>query len=350
MFASLSLFEGLLLFATGYSLAYVIAYVILNRIHSPRALAITLNALLYSLLILPLFIPPEHRVIRFFSFLPLFNFSIRNFDLMTQARVNPAYAISFINYIRFTTAGFGVENPLAAPGEIPNRRIREGMSRIFFGLVKFAYVLALVGANTYFRTIEWAYWVSVFCKIHYFYVFADAMMDVYFGFYLFAGKNVSSIYKEPILARSPADFWTNRVNLFVGQSLFRFVYIPVGLRFGADIGILSAFLFSGFLHEYQFDVSSTAITGHLLAFFALQGFAVAAEMRGKRIVRRRWTNFYKKASQNRVLPYLTIPLQLAFLILTAEIALRSFDMVIEMHDLDLIKNIIHFLGIPPFPW
>jgi len=350
MIASLTLVESLFIFSLGFALAFPAAYVILTRVRSPRALTLVLNALLYSLLILPLFIPPSFKLVRFFSFLPLFSFSIRNFDLMTQARVNRKFTISFRDYLRFTTAGFGVEEPLTLNGTPPPRQIREGIFRILTGFGKFAYVSILIVANTYFRTLEWAYWVNIFCKIHYFYVFADGMMDMYFGFYLFAGKKVSPIYREPILARSPADFWTNRVNLYVGQSLFRFVYIPIGLKFGADVGILCAFLFSGLLHEYQFDVSSTAITGHLLAFFALQGLAVVTEMRSKRIIRRKWRKFYRKASQSRLLPYFTVPLQLLFLLFTAEIAIRSFDAIIEMHDLELVKHFISMFNLPAFPW
>ncbi len=83
--------------------------------------------------------------------------------------------------------------------------------------------------------------------------------------------------RHPILARTPADFW-RRYNREAGRFLYEdvFRYVSGGRPLP---GILLLFLFNGLLHEYLALVMSGRLTGFQMAYFGIQGFAVAATWR-----------------------------------------------------------------------
>lgn len=347
MTGAINLIEPLLLFSLIYFLAFPLGYLIVSRSKSSSTMALFFLPLFIAVLASPLIIPPSHPAIRFLLFIPIFNSLIRNSDLVIQIKNLPRIKNSLHEYLRYTTSGFGAEN--SAPDSRPNRKsgIKQGFINTFSGLVVIFLILLLLLANTYFRTPEWAYWLSTGCKMLYFYLAADALANLYFGISLFSGRSVTPIYHEPLLARSPADFWTNRMNLNVQQALYRFIYVPVGSRMGAFLGVFCVFIFSGVFHEIQFDLSASRITGYPLLFFAIQGAAVVAELKFKRYIRRRHSRFYQQVSRNQFLDFIFIPLNLLFLLFTGSFGIKAFDLIIDVHNLEPIKHILYFLHLPP---
>ena len=83
---------------------------------------------------------------------------------------------------------------------------------------------------------------------------------------------------HPLTARSPADFW-RRYNRWIGESLREDIFRLVGGRRRPVLATLVVFLVSGALHEYVFSVAVGGVQGYQLAFFSLQGIAVAATLR-----------------------------------------------------------------------
>ncbi|MCX5868326.1 MAG: hypothetical protein NT009_12785 [Proteobacteria bacterium] len=345
----MNLAQSLSVFFSLYFLAFLPGYFVLAHTKKFKSAFLTLLPLHLLILALPFLISPEHKLIRFFLFIPLFNLVIQNLnqaDCIAQGRIS---TLSFRDYFSNIASGFGGENHDASEKTDRDKRVKTGLRYLHFGLVKFLFTFVLILANTYFRTPEWGYWVSVASKVIYFYIIAVGLTDFYYGFCLLAGQKITPIYREPILATSPWDFWSNRVNLYVGQSLFKYLFLPLANRMGAVAGVLATFLFSGLIHEYQFDVSSNKITGYLLLFFALQGLAVAAELVIKRILRRRFTKFYKQASRSPVLPFILVPVQITFMILTGSIALKSFDLIIDLHNIEPLREWLSSSFLPPFP-
>jgi hypothetical protein len=100
-----------------------------------------------------------------------------------------------------------------------------------------------------------------------------------------SGQPARELMLAPVLARTPADFW-RRYNRPVNQWLHVHAFLPVGGRRAPVAAILFAFFVSGLIHEYLFAIPLGRVCGHQMAFFLLQGAAVAATAR--RRPRRAW--------------------------------------------------------------
>lgn len=85
---------------------------------------------------------------------------------------------------------------------------------------------------------------------------------------------------EPLLARTPADFW-RRYNRWIGQFLQEDVFKPLGGRRHPARITMIVFALSGVGHEYIFWIATGRVQGYQLAFFLLQGAAVVLTMRIK---------------------------------------------------------------------
>jgi hypothetical protein len=95
---------------------------------------------------------------------------------------------------------------------------------------------------------------------------------------LLCGYSVLPLTDEPIAARTPADFW-RRYNCEVSRFLREDFFKPVGGLRRPVRGILAAFAFSATLHEYLSWLVTGRVYGYQLAYFALQGVAVAVTYR-----------------------------------------------------------------------
>ena len=100
-----------------------------------------------------------------------------------------------------------------------------------------------------------------------------------------AGRPARDIYRTPILARTPADFWRryNRpVTVYLEENVLRF------FRRRPFTGIALAFFASGVLHEYLVAITIGRIEGYQMAFFSLQGIGVLLTARYKPRGAARW--------------------------------------------------------------
>jgi hypothetical protein len=82
------------------------------------------------------------------------------------------------------------------------------------------------------------------------------------------------------LARTPADFW-RRYSRVIGQFLYEDVFKQVGGRRAPARATLIVFAVSGLFHEYAFGIVTERLQGYQMAFFMVQGLAVAATQRIK---------------------------------------------------------------------
>lgn len=96
--------------------------------------------------------------------------------------------------------------------------------------------------------------------------------------HLLAGIAVSPIQRNPILAQSIREFWSERWNLPVNGWLESLVFRPMNARFGPGTGVMAAFTVSGLLHGWMFLVS-IGIVGAVMAcaFFVFNGMLVLVE-------------------------------------------------------------------------
>ncbi len=83
------------------------------------------------------------------------------------------------------------------------------------------------------------------------------------------------LYRNFFLAPTPAEFW-RRYNRPVTQFLHDDVFLPAGGSRAPLRATLAAFAVSGLLHEYIAAIGVGRVQGFQMAFFLVQGLAVAA--------------------------------------------------------------------------
>ena len=353
MFESISIYEGIGLFALGYFFAFLPAYLVLSRAKSTWVTAICFVPLFALVMVLPLLIPNTegaifNKLLRFFLFLPLYNFVLRNIDLAVQRKNSPDEPFTFKYYLNFISTGFGTQD---APTGKPKPDFKGGFTYLGGALWDIGCGCFFIFLNTYLRTEEWNYPFSIISKVGYMYWFASGMANLNFSYCRFTGKDVSAIYHAPIRALSPEDFWSNRLNLYIRGYLLRFVYLPIGGPKRPGIGILATFMVSGMIHEYQFDCASMdpAGFGWVFLYFNMHGLAVMTEQKLKRYFRRNHKAFYQKASQSPAMPFVFVPIHCLWQLFTGAIGYMSFDKIVNLHQIGFVQNFLASLPLPPFP-
>jgi hypothetical protein len=99
------------------------------------------------------------------------------------------------------------------------------------------------------------------------------------------GVNAQPLMDWPIRSKSVSEFWGKRWNRAFRDLTHQFVFRPLVARLGPTVGSLSAFLFSGWIHELAITVPAGAGYGGPTAYFLLQGVGLLVErsQAGKRL-------------------------------------------------------------------
>jgi hypothetical protein len=92
------------------------------------------------------------------------------------------------------------------------------------------------------------------------------------------GGRARDFMHAPYAARTPADFW-KRYNRPAQQFFYEDIFLRCGGLHAPVRATLVTFAFSGVIHEYLFVIATGQLRGYQLAFFLLQGCAVAATWR-----------------------------------------------------------------------
>jgi D-alanyl-lipoteichoic acid acyltransferase DltB (MBOAT superfamily) len=96
------------------------------------------------------------------------------------------------------------------------------------------------------------------------------------GYRLLGGTALDPM-RNPILAKTPADFW-RRWNRPAHHFLNEYAFLPAGGFRRAVRATLATFGVSGLVHEYVFGIAAGRIQGYQILFFWLQGCVVVATM------------------------------------------------------------------------
>ncbi len=152
------------------------------------------------------------------------------------------------------------------------RLLLRGMLQIVAGVLLFRWAL---GADI----SRHGFWIDHTVKVFAVYLFAlDGAWVLLSGALGLMGMHVMSYSIHPIVARTPADFW-RRYNREAGRFLFEDVYKPLRDRAPLRRAIFVTFLVNGLYHEYLAALLIGSVTGYQVAFFSLNGLAVAATHR-----------------------------------------------------------------------
>lgn len=95
------------------------------------------------------------------------------------------------------------------------------------------------------------------------------------------GLDYDDPFDHPLLARTPAEFWSRRWNTWINHMLHRYVFVPSGGWRRPARGILAAFAASAVLHEGFVIVGTREISGWMGGFFLIQGALVIATSRSR---------------------------------------------------------------------
>ncbi len=224
----------------------------------------------------PWMIPPEARIARFLTAVYAAVLILKMWDLHLGAErsVRPR----FVEFLGF----------LANLPSLVHRRTgterqpmpRENGIALCRSLVEFS--LALLAFNLLLR-VDWGstpFLIEHVLKSSVFFVGATALFSASAAAARVFGGYAPEPMIRPLLARSPADFW-RRYNRWVGEGLREDLFHPIGGRRRPVLATLAVFAVSGLLHEYVFAAAVGSVQGFQLAFFLVQGAAVAVTLRVK---------------------------------------------------------------------
>jgi hypothetical protein len=117
-----------------------------------------------------------------------------------------------------------------------------------------------------------SFWSEHFVKAAASFIWIDCAFPWYGALWHLAGFKIVKFNHRMWLADTPAQFWRRYhrpAYIWLRQDIFK----PLRVLRSPGTALLLTFFLSGLIHEYILTVSLSRMTGHMLAFFTLQGLA-----------------------------------------------------------------------------
>jgi hypothetical protein len=224
----------------------------------------------------PLLIPPDRPFLRFFASVIALTVVIKLYDIRFDLRrgITPSLAA----FASFLGHPFSLVRRCLAAEPRPSRR--ENLLRLGRGIVGLALGAALL---SYLFRVDWDHYPFLAehaAKVITFFVALFGGMAAAGALWRLAGGMTRDFSDNPIVARTPADFW-RRYNRPTQQFFWEDVFKPVGGMRKPVRATLIVFAVSAVIHEYVFGIAIGRVQGYQTTFFCLQGVAVALTGRVK---------------------------------------------------------------------
>ena len=113
----------------------------------------------------------------------------------------------------------------------------------------------------------------------------------------------------PVLAKTVSEFWGKRWNLAFCDYAHQTLFMPLAKKWGAAIGALAGFVFSGVIHELAISIPARGGYGWPMLYFLLQGIGVLAE---RRMTKAGWLEVDSLASRIWTIAIVALPTPLLF--------------------------------------
>ena len=262
------------------------------------------------ILLVPLIVPPDARLIRLLVAIFGIVLTLRLYDLHASAR--RGFVPTFDAFLA-TLPNISIPVLLRAPG-VSSRTKVEHLRGLRRSLAKALFASAILAGAA---IIDWqsGFWIEHAVKASAFFFGATAMFSAGVHLIRLAGQPARDFGNAPFRADTPADFW-RRYNKFISQFLNEYVFAPLGGFRSPVIATLAAFFVSGLIHEYIVLVAIGRLQGYQMAFFLLQGVGVTATLRVR--PRGRW------------IP-IAVACTLVFNLITSVLFFASFHEVIRLY-------------------
>jgi hypothetical protein len=235
-----------------------------------RAAALLLGGL--GLLVLPVVVPADRPLSRALVAIFAGTFVLKLYDLHRGAERGPVPSLPA--YLLFLASPFCHVYRRLEAALVPSTP--QNLVRLGRGLA-----LALGGGACYAVVViadPRAFLLEHALKVTFGFVIVYGCAEIAFALWSLAGLRGYPHFNNFYSARTPADFW-RRYNRPVTQYMFENVFRPAGGARAPVRGTLAAFFVSGVLHEYIAGIALQEVQGFQLAFFMIQGAAVAATQR-----------------------------------------------------------------------
>ena len=217
----------------------------------------------------PCLVPLSAKPVRFVASLTAITMLVKLYDVYRQCRL--AQHMSLQSYLAYLPNGFWL-----VLGKEPSRvPLTCDLRRLTWVTPAFLSTL-LLGAGLW--QLDWS--AVPFAVEHSLKVSSVVLTVVLFGnalavVYRLLGGRALDPMKNPIAARTPADFW-RRWNRPAQQFLNAYIFMPFGGLRRPVLASLATFGMSGLIHEYVLGIAAGRVQGWQLLFFSVQGCAAVA--------------------------------------------------------------------------
>jgi D-alanyl-lipoteichoic acid acyltransferase DltB (MBOAT superfamily) len=141
--------------------------------------------------------------------------------------------------------------------------------------------------------------------------------------YVFPDIFLEDIFKYPILACSPREFWGKRWNLVIHRQITRMIYIPLGGRNNKPLALLVVYIVVGLMHEVPMMFLPSAKLGYWILIFVVHIAAMLAQFL---VERAKFWDIVGKSMPTKIIVRLCT---LSLLACSAEFAYTGFGMSVE---------------------
>ena len=169
----------------------------------------------------------------------------------------------------------------------PRPRAAANLWQIVHGGIVFSVAFVLTKTIWQADLHSWPFMLEHCVKTFVFMLAILGPVSIGVGAWRLLGGRARNVMEAPIAARTPADFW-RRYNRLMGQFLYENVFRPLGGGKAPVRATLLTFAVSGILHEFVFTIVLGQVQGFQLAFFGIQGLAVAATQRVRPVGSQMW--------------------------------------------------------------
>ncbi|MFC1575088.1 hypothetical protein ACFL5A_00375 [Gemmatimonadota bacterium] len=255
--------------------AYGTSLLFFPALRTPPRVRVSVFMCLAGLIALtPWIVPAEDRIARFFVALYAGVLVLKMWDL--HVGVGRSVSPSWTEFLGFMANLLSLVHRRTGFERRPS--LRQDGAKFFKSLALGS--LGLLALFSLLR-LEWnsiPFLVEHLLKATAFFLGAAGFISAAAAAFRLLGAYAPEPMDRPLLARSPADFW-RRYNRWIGEGLREDLFRLIGGRRRPLLATLVVLLVSGALHEFVFFLAIGEIHGYQLAFFSLQGVAVAMTLR-----------------------------------------------------------------------
>jgi alginate O-acetyltransferase complex protein AlgI len=104
------------------------------------------------------------------------------------------------------------------------------------------------------------------------------LLSISAGMWRLCGANTYLLFRQPAKALSLTEFWGKRWNLAFSEMTAIAIFRPLRSKLGPSAALMTAFIFSGILHELALSLPVNHGYGLPTLYFAIQGGLVLLEM------------------------------------------------------------------------